>query len=103
MYKILYKPCHQFVCYFDPRTLPVTILKGSQHRRPVQFFLAGLPSNRLDEFTSIPDWIVRSILYPKRMRKRLLEGIERDDMRETPNRRSTKVYIEEFEFIKLEE
>jgi hypothetical protein len=102
MYNIIHIPTGRLVCYFDPKQLPKHILRGSQHRRPCQFFLAGLPSDRLEELTYIPDWVIKSILYPKRMRKRLLEGIERNDPQENLNRRSTKVYIEEFKFVKLE-
>jgi hypothetical protein len=102
MYNIIHIPTGQLVCYFDPQQLQKDFLQGSQHRRPRQFFIDNTASPQLNELTRIPDWVIKSILYPKRMRKRLLEGIERDDLQENLNRRSTKAYIEEFEFIKLE-
>lgn len=102
MYNIIHIPTGQLVCYFDPQQLPKHLLRGSQHRRPRQFFLNDSDLPQLNELTRIPDWVVRSIQKPGRMKKRLLEGIETFWDTKNINRRSTKVYIEDFKFVKLE-
>jgi hypothetical protein len=102
MYNIIHIPTGQLVCYFDPQQLSKDFLHGSQHRRPRQFFLDNTAAPQLNELTRIPDWVIRSIQKPGRMKKRLLEGIETFWDTKPINRRSTKVYIEDFKFIKLE-